>query len=557
MLLRKGLTFGIILLLIVVSIIPSTGIKVIKQSTVSTLDGNTLYVGGNGPGNYTSIQKAIESASEKDTIFVFNGIYYETITISKTLNIQGESKNSTIINGQYKEDTDILFISADHVTINNFTIQCSKLVGKGIEINDCNHITISNCNFNNHTSDAIRCVRSKNNLILNCKVENSNIGIRLNENCDNNTISNCQIVTDRTAIGISSSNNYITNCILNEQLRISWGSNNSIINCIFSNDDIGRHAIQMAYTTNNTLRDNSFDHCGLIFHCNYPQQLNHNIDSSNMIDERPIYYLIGKKDYTINESMNIGYIGLISCQNITVKNQTLHGGIIGDSNHCAIDKCSFIENTHGIAIDLSSNNIISHCNFSNAYPIRIFKSSNNTINNCSMLLGHPYGFGMEIDYYSYDNSIINCQIAHFWDGIVSTGYSSRNTIIDCNIQSNSGGISLSGNDNMIEKCNVYNNGLGLSLSGNDNMIEKCNVYNNGLGLSVEGNNNWIIENNFFNNTNNANAFGSNTWNEGRKGNYWDDWIGHRFKFFGFLPYRVPGTLFSNFDWHPARKPYDI
>jgi len=69
MLLRKGLTFGIVLLLIVVSIIPSTGIKVIKQSTVSTLDGNTLYVGGNGTGNYSSIQDAIDNASYGDTVF--------------------------------------------------------------------------------------------------------------------------------------------------------------------------------------------------------------------------------------------------------------------------------------------------------------------------------------------------------------------------------------------------------------------------------------------------------------------------------------------------------
>jgi pectin methylesterase-like acyl-CoA thioesterase len=61
--------------------------------------GNTLYVGGSGFGNYTKIQDAIDNASEGDTIFVHNGIYNENITIIKTINLIGEDKNTTIING--------------------------------------------------------------------------------------------------------------------------------------------------------------------------------------------------------------------------------------------------------------------------------------------------------------------------------------------------------------------------------------------------------------------------------------------------------------------------
>ena len=39
--------------------------------------GNTLYVGGSGEGNYTKIQDAINNASDGDTVFVYNGTYYE------------------------------------------------------------------------------------------------------------------------------------------------------------------------------------------------------------------------------------------------------------------------------------------------------------------------------------------------------------------------------------------------------------------------------------------------------------------------------------------------
>ena len=61
--------------------------------------GNTLYVGGSGPNNYTSIQDAIDNASDGDTIYVYSGIYYENVVINKRINLIGEDRNGTIIDG--------------------------------------------------------------------------------------------------------------------------------------------------------------------------------------------------------------------------------------------------------------------------------------------------------------------------------------------------------------------------------------------------------------------------------------------------------------------------
>ena len=82
-LLKKGITLALTFLFIGMSVIPSTGTVVEKSSTVS-FDGNTLYVGGSGPNNYTTIKSAINDAVDGDTVFVYNGTYYETnIVINK------------------------------------------------------------------------------------------------------------------------------------------------------------------------------------------------------------------------------------------------------------------------------------------------------------------------------------------------------------------------------------------------------------------------------------------------------------------------------------------
>ena len=92
-------------------------------------NGNTLYVGGNGPGNYTTIQDAINNASNGDTIYVFTGTYYENIQINKTLNLIGEDKTTTIIDGNRQGCT--ITLASENTHIQNFTIH-----GGGFDTDD-------------------------------------------------------------------------------------------------------------------------------------------------------------------------------------------------------------------------------------------------------------------------------------------------------------------------------------------------------------------------------------------------------------------------------------
>jgi nitrous oxidase accessory protein len=124
---KKWLPVGIILLFVGPCIIPT--FAQITEKSFSVPRGNWLYVGGDGPGNYTTIQDAINDAYDGDTVYVFNGTYYENIELSKRLCLIGEDKKTTIIDGKHEGCT--INLSSENAIIKNFTI-----IGGGFDTDD-------------------------------------------------------------------------------------------------------------------------------------------------------------------------------------------------------------------------------------------------------------------------------------------------------------------------------------------------------------------------------------------------------------------------------------
>ena len=81
---RRCLAVGMIVLFFGM-FLSSSATQIELKNFVESTRGNILYVGGNGSGNYTKIQDAVDNASSGDTIFVYNGTYYEHIAINKQL----------------------------------------------------------------------------------------------------------------------------------------------------------------------------------------------------------------------------------------------------------------------------------------------------------------------------------------------------------------------------------------------------------------------------------------------------------------------------------------
>ncbi|DAC72114.1 MAG TPA: hypothetical protein DSN98_06915 [Thermoplasmata archaeon] len=137
---KKGVICVFICILMIVStILPVSGTTVSKK--VSLTRGNTLYVGGSGPNNYTKIQDAIDNASNGDMVFVYDDAspYYENLMIQKSITLRGEDKNTTIIDG--RKGHSVIDINYSNVTIHGFTIQheaeTSNWYGILIKGNDC------------------------------------------------------------------------------------------------------------------------------------------------------------------------------------------------------------------------------------------------------------------------------------------------------------------------------------------------------------------------------------------------------------------------------------
>ncbi len=240
---KAKLIIIIVIILFIANILPVIGTVIIDKTPFSLISSNTLYVGGDGPGNFSKIQDALDNASLSDTIFVYDDSspYLENILIDKSIILKGENKYTTIIDGN--GNSDVVYILADDVVISDFTIQnIGSNFDKGI---------------NTHYHQA-------NISIINNRILHNNVGIYLN-NSRNVLIKENNISFGEHGIFITISGNIIV-----EKNNISynkWGTKISHSTVTISENIISNNEVK-----------------GIIFVCDGSVKIENNYISCNLSD---------------------------------------------------------------------------------------------------------------------------------------------------------------------------------------------------------------------------------------------------------------------------------
>jgi parallel beta-helix repeat protein len=318
---RKGLAISVILLVFTISALSTNA--VVEESSISNSVRDILYVGGSGPGNYTKIQDAIDNASYGDTVFVYSGTYYEQVDVYKSINLIGEDKNITIIDGT--NNSYVMHIQADWVNVSGFTIQVS-VSNFGIMAFGCNRVIISDNIVKNCTNGGIKIYESENvtvkdNIVSNISTSGIVTWVSCNVTILRNTVFSCELVgvymsgsdyinfmdnnisnNFNNGIELNTGADYVTiinNTICNNAARgilfINWNKNCTISHNIINSNNYSGISIYGSKIENHTIKENTIssnkeygikisnnNYVNFIYHNNFISNLPQNAYDENI-----------------------------------------------------------------------------------------------------------------------------------------------------------------------------------------------------------------------------------------------------------------------------------
>jgi parallel beta-helix repeat protein len=312
----------------------------------------TVYIRADGTTEGT------DKILREGNVYTFTGNLYGPIVVEKdgiVIDGAGFSLQGTGIGAG------INLMRREHVIVKK--IEISNFF-YGIYLNSSLSNTISNSNIQVNFG-GIFLSASFNNTIIGCNItENGSSGVWLrcssNNNIDGNSISG----NDQDGIWLSASSN---------DNRISG-------NTVTKNG----YGIRIDDYSNNMLRNNdlvdngyNFGVLGSLLH-----EFIQDVDESNTVNGKNIYYWINKQDLTV--PIDAGYVALINCSGVTVKNLNLSGNgqglLIASTTESSIAQNNITDNIHGIYMCDSINNTVIWNNITRnaANGIYLYYSQNNT-----------------------------------------------------------------------------------------------------------------------------------------------------------------------------------
>nr|WP_275112577.1 NosD domain-containing protein [Methanosarcina spelaei] len=392
------------------------------------------------------MQQAVNNSVDGDTIFVSKGVYVENVDVDKKLAIISKSGNPEDTIVQALSPGDHIF----HVTANNVTIKGFSLInsssGSGIYLDSVQYSTIAN-NY----------------------LQANGIGIYLwNAAKDNILINNTALDNIWSGIRLSPDDSELA-------------SNNTLIN--------------------NTMVNNKYN---FEIYTGYENaSMQNNIDTTNTVNGKPIYYLVNVSNVTLNSASNAGAIYCINCQNMSIKDQFLQNNsqsiALFNTNDSRFDSNILSNNAVGILLFNSDNNTgLNNIVVNNIIGIGIVKSTDNYLSN-NVANSNIVG----LDVHESTNTELNNNTANFnKDNGITLSSSIQNKVNGNIANHNGGGIKLFNCSNSLLNNNIANSNeyAGIDLGSSKDNILTDNIANSNkkYGFELAGSDNNTLRDNIGN-----------------------------------------------------------
>lgn len=499
---------------------------IIILSAAITVRGEVISVCDKGC-EYNRIILGVDHANPGDTVEVRSGIYKENVVIATPIILKGVDSGRGIPELDADHNGSGFTIAADGVLIEGFKVRNARGrffdLWAGINVVSNDNIIINNVVSNNRAGILVK--KSCNNTVIDNIVSNNMYGIRVDGGIKNNVSLNnaCNNEFDGIMVDGSQKNSIKNNYLCGNHFGLHVVA--SIDNLIFNNEIMkNRYGIFLNSSSRNTLRNNRMNSNN----CSFDAARDNNIDTSNLVDAKPIYFLMHASDMILDSTSNAGLVYCFDCRNVTIEDLILENNLYGIYFNNTIQSCvkdnAIKDNFYGIKFDTCEENIIANNSISSSLKdgISLNASKNNYIE--SNLLSENEGSGLDMVYsignsitdniatsnynglmlsWSHDNRISANKLSlnrNFGVSLINSGY---NDISSNSLSENLVGAALGSswnNDITDNRINRNEKSLQIRASHNNN-ISNNNIFENSVVLSRDFSYSWdhIIENKISNN----------------------------------------------------------
>jgi len=377
----------------------------------------TIYIRADG----SVVPETAPILSIDNITYTLYGDLYDPIVVERD-NITLDGAGHTLLgtgNG-----TGINLAYRSNVTVKSMEI---KMFNEGLRLEHSSNNTICESILTGNNWYAIFCIWSYNNTIRENNITTNWDGIWLKGSSRFNVVTRNNVTANKyngVGVSVSSDNEVSSNNLADNGYGI-WIKAYSSNNVVSGNNITGSkfRGLRLYLSFNNILRNNSIVDSKHDFHVwgEDLSQFVNDVDVSNTVEGRPIYYWINEHDRTV--PVDSGYVALINCTNIKAQDLILtengQGILLANTTNSTIANNDITENEYGVLLYMSSNNAIYHNNLidnpTQAFDVNSTDPSVNDWDN-----GYPSGGNYWSDYKGTDMHCGNYQNETGSDGISDT-----------------------------------------------------------------------------------------------------------------------------------------